>query len=182
VRGSTAKTRQFAFHARRLIHILADKNLVGIGEVLHARGNVHRLPKFIEPLVQRHRDRRAIVHADLQDQRLVGLPEIERGDLASHVDRRLNGVGGIEEGRHDGVADRRDDRTMMAGRDALQLLEMLLHEREGVQVANPVAERGRALQIGEEQRDVLHADSLVAADHLGAEEVAKGLRREELLS
>ena len=52
---------------------------------------------------------------------------------------------------------------MVADGHALQPLEMLLHEREGVQVADPIVERGRALQVGEEERDVLDADPLAAA-------------------
>ena len=167
------KTRQFVANARRLVDVLADKNLVGVGKILHARGDVHCLPEIIEPLVQRDRDRRALVDADLQDQRLVGLPLVESGDLAAHVERRLHRVGGIEERRHDRIADRLDDRAVVADRHVLQPVEMLLHEREGVQVADPVVERGRALQVGEEKRDVLDAEPLVAADHLGAEEVAE---------
>lgn len=50
------KSRQFVTNARRVINVLADKNLVGVGQVLHARGNVHGLPEIVQPIVQRYRD------------------------------------------------------------------------------------------------------------------------------
>jgi len=81
----------------------------------------------------------------------------------------------IKESSHDCIADRLDDRAIVADGHALQLLEMLLHQRESVQVADPVIERGRTFQVGEEERDILDADSFVAADDLGAEKVAEGL-------
>ena len=36
---------------------------------------------------------------------------------------------------------------------------MLLHEREGIEVADPVVKRRRALQIGEQQSNVLDAEA-----------------------
>ena len=65
---------EFVANARRLVDVLADENLVGVGKVLHTRSDVHGLPEIIQPIIQGDGDRRALVHADLQDQFLVGLP------------------------------------------------------------------------------------------------------------
>ena len=42
-----------------------------VGEALDARGDVHRLPEIILPLVHRHGDAGAVVDADLQQQVLA---------------------------------------------------------------------------------------------------------------
>src|SRR6185437_1790144 len=66
--------------------------------------------------------------------------------------------------------------------DILQAFEMLLHEREGIEVADAIVESRRPLDVSEQQRDVLDADALARSDHLGPEEVAEGLGGEQTLA
>ena len=52
----------------------------------------------------------------------------------------------------------------------------------GVEVADPLVERGRALEIGEHQRHVENRDAFGRADHLRAEEIAEGLGHQQPLA
>jgi len=56
--------------AGRFYHLLADAHLIAISQPLNARGDVHVLSEIIDPIIERHRDRPALVDAYLQDQRL----------------------------------------------------------------------------------------------------------------
>src|SRR5262249_14915839 len=75
-----------------------------------------------------------------------------------------------------------DDGAMVADGDVLQTLEMPLHQREGVEIADAIVEGGGTLEVREQQRDVPDADALARLDHLVAEEVAEGLRGEQALA
>src|SRR5216684_5199264 len=59
---------------------------------------------------------------------------------------------------------------------------MLLHERKGIEIADAIVEGRGTLDVGEQQRDVLDADALAPSNHLGPEEVAKGLGGEQALA
>src|SRR5215471_5894523 len=52
----------------------------------------------------------------------------------------------------------------------------------GVKVADPLVERRRALEIGEYEGNVENRNALRCADHLRAEEVAKGLCHQQSLA
>lgn len=54
---------------------------------------------------------------------------------------------------------------------------MLLHQRESVEIANMVVERRGSLEVGEDQGDVLDAESLAGC--FRAEEVAERLCGQE---
>jgi hypothetical protein len=56
------------------------------------------------------------------------------------------------EGRHHCVADRLDDRPALGGDRGQECAEMAAHEIEGGEIADPVVKRGRASQVGEEDR------------------------------
>ena len=64
----------------------------------------------------------------------------------------------------------------------MQYLEVLLHQRECVEIADAVIERRRALEIREQEGDLAHADAFAGADDLGAEQVSECLRGEEPLA
>ena len=100
----------------------------------------------------------------------------------AHVERGGDSVGGVGVGGHDRVADRLHHRTAMADRRLAQPVEMLLHQLVGVEVADALVERGRALDVGEQDRDVADREPLRAADDLGAEQAAKGLAGEQVLA
>src|SRR5579859_3924721 len=59
---------------------------------------------------------------------------------------------------------------------------MLLDEREGLEVADLVVQRRRALEVREQHRDVLDAQSVGSAGGLGMKEVPEGLRRQQFLA
>ena len=59
---------------------------------------------------------------------------------------------------------------------------MLLDELEGVQIADPLIERGRSSDVGEQERDVADRDALGAAHDLGTEQAAERLAGEQVLA
>ena len=107
---------------------------------------------------------------------------VEALHFVEHRDGRPYRVERVQKGRHDSVADRLDHGAVVGGRHILKPVEMLLHQREGVEVTDPVVQRGRPLQVGEQQRDVLDADPLGGPDHLGPEQGAEGLGGEQSLA
>ena len=85
-------------------------------------------PKQLYPIVQGgDGDCRALVDADLEDQRLVGLSLIEGGNLLAHFECRLHRIRRFEERRHHRVADRLDDCAVVADRRLVQPAKMLLY-------------------------------------------------------
>ena len=63
-------------------------------------------------------------------------------------------MGGVRIGCHHRIADRLHDRAAMADGRLAQQVKMLLDKLEGIQVADPLVECGRAPDVGEQQRDV----------------------------
>src|SRR6202034_1140876 len=78
-----------------------------------------------------------------------------------------------------GVTDRLGDGAMVPNRGVEKMLKVPLHLNVGVEVADPLVERRRALEIGEYEGNVENRNALRRADHLRAEEVAKGLRHQQ---
>ena len=52
----------------RLHHGLSDANFVDIRETLYSCGNIHVLPKVVDPVVEPYGDGPAPVHTDLEPQ------------------------------------------------------------------------------------------------------------------
>jgi len=99
------------------------------------------LPEIIETFDERHGQARARMQPDLQAQSLSSRACVEPGDLRSHVERRLQCVERIDEAGHDRVADRLDECTRVAQAAFPQIAEVLSHQIERFQVADPVVER-----------------------------------------
>ena len=57
---------------------------------------------------------------------------------------------------------------------------MLMYGCEGIEIADTVVERGRFLEVGEQQGDIPDADALAAVDDLGAATKQRGLHRRRL--
>ena len=70
----------------------------------------------------------------------------------------------------------------MPQRHLAQPVEMLLDQLERVEVADPLVERGRSLDVGEQQGDVADRQTLGTADDLGAEQVPEGLAGQQMLA
>ena len=88
-------------------------------------------------------DRGALVQPNFQDELAIGLAPVECGNVRPHRKRRRDRIGGSEEGRHDGITNRLDDRAVVTDRDLLQTIEMLLDQRESIEIADAVVERCR---------------------------------------
>ena len=92
---------------------------------------------------------------------------------AQRVDR-------IDERRHHRVADRLDDRAAVLRDDREHLVEVPLDLDERGRVAARGVERGRADDVGEQQRLLADAEPDVGADVLLGEQIAELLEAEQL--
>ena len=59
---------------------------------------------------------------------------------------------------------------------------MLLHQLEGVEIADPLVEGGRPFDVGEQDGDVADREALGTTDHLGAEQALEGLAGQQMLA
>ena len=118
----------------------------------------------------------------LSDTGRSGWSWLKRSDGVAHVERRGDGAGGVGVGGHDRVADGLHHRAAVAHGGLAQPVEMLLDQLEGVEIADPLVERGRALDVGEQERDVADREALRATDHLGAEQALERLAGEQVLA
>src|ERR1700722_2549511 len=166
----------------RAVNFFGDANLVAIGEILYPRCDIHRLAKIIEPLVERDRDRGSPMYADFQDEITLRAVPIELIHGHAHIKRRLHRIGRRRKRRHHGVTDRLGDGAIVLNSGVEKMLEMPLHLNVRVEVADPLVKRRRPLEIGEYEGNVVNRNAFRRADHLRAEEVAKGLRHQQPLA
>ena len=82
---------------------------------------------------------------------------------------------GPDEGRHHGIADGLDHRAFLRGDDLQQRMEMRAHQIECGEIADPLVQGGRALQIGEQEGQRCDLEALIDAEIVGLEDVAEGL-------
>ncbi len=59
---------------------------------------------------------------------------------------------------------------------------MLLDQLEGIQIADPLIERGRSPDVREQERYVADREALGAADHLGPKQAPERLAGEQMLA
>ena len=62
-----------------------------------------------------------------------------------------------------------------------QRVEMRAHQIEGGEIADPLVERGRTLEVGEQEGQRRDLEALVDIEIVGLEDVAEGLVREHPL-
>ena len=172
---------QHAGGARVLHDRAGGEDLARCGEALHARGDVHRLPEIILPLVQRDGDARPLVDADLQQQVLAAALLVQLAHRVAHPERRGDRAVGRRERRHHSVADRLHHRARLRRDDLVQHAEMRPHQIEGDEVPDPLVERGRAAQVGEEEGQAGDLQPLVDVERVGAVDVAERLVGEKPL-
>ena len=151
------------------------------GEALHARGDVHGLAEIVLPVVQRDREARPLVDADLEQQILVAALRVERAHRLAHAQRRRHRAVGRREGRHHRVADRLHHRAGLGRDDLVQHAEMRAHEVVGDEIADPLVELGRALEVGEQEGEAGDLQPLIDVERVGAVDVAEGLVGEQPL-
>ena len=182
VRGSAGYGSRRASHARIAPDVLGDPDLRGIGHLLDARRDVHGLAEVVELVIEGDRDRRPVVDADLEQHGPLGLVLVEAFDGAAHLERRADRERRVRIGGHDRIADGLHDRPAMAHGRLAQQVEMLLDQLEGVQIADPLIERGRSPDVREQERDVADREALRATDHLGTEQAPERLAGEQVLA
>ena len=115
-----------------------------IGEALHARGDVHRLPEIVLPLVQHDGEARPLVDADLEQQVLAPVLVVERriaSRMRSAAATARSGVGKVAITASPMVLT---TAPASAATISLQHPEMRPHQVEGDEVADPLVELGRA--------------------------------------
>ena len=144
-------------------------------------GDVHRLPEIVLPLVERYRDARTDMDADLQDQVLAAALVVQLPHRFAHPERRGDGAVGRRERRHHRIADRLHHRARLRGDDLVQHVEVRPHEVEGDEIPYPLVELGRAAQVGEEEGQAGDLQPLVDVERVGAVDVAEGLVGEQPL-
>lgn len=106
------------------------------------------------------------MHADFQDEITLRAVPIELIHGLAHIKRRLHRIGRSQKRRHHGVTDGLCDGAIVPNSGVEKMLEVPLHLNVGVQVADPLVERRRALEIGEYEGHVENRNALRRADHL----------------
>ena len=96
------------------------ENRLRLGQALHARGDVHRLPEIILAFVEHDREARTLMEADLQQQILLAMLGVESPHRLPHAQRRGHRAVRCRKRRHHGVADRLDDGAGLGGDDLVQ--------------------------------------------------------------
>ena len=144
-------------------------------QALYPCCDIHGLAEIILPLVEHDRETRAFVNADLDDQVLGAARQIELCHRRAHTQTRRKGMVGLDEGRHHGVADGFDHRAFFRRDDFQQRLKMRAHQIKRSEIADPLIQRGRALQIGEQEGQRGDLEPLVDTEIVGLVDVAKRL-------
>ena len=161
---------------------LGDADIGGVCHRLHSRGDIHGLAEIVELVVERDRDRGAMMDADLEPYRALGLALVVALGGLAHGQRGSDGAGGVGVGGHHRVADRLHYRAAVGDGGLAQPVEMLLHQLEGVEIADPLVEGGRPFDVGEQDGDVADREALGTTDHLGAEQALEGLAGQQMLA
>ena len=106
---------------------------------------------------------------------------VERVHRGAHAQARNDRMFGLDERRHHGIADRFDDGALFRRDDFQQRVEMRAHQIERGEIADPLVQRGRSLQIGEQEGQRRDLEALIDAEIVGLEHVAEGLVRQHPL-
>ena len=146
-----------------------------VREPLHARRDVDGLSEIILPVVEHDREAGPLMDADLEQQILAAVLGVEGAHRLAHAQRRGHRPVRGRKRRHDRVADRLDDGAGLGGDDLVQHPEMRPHQVEGDEVADPIVEFGRALQVGEQEGQAGDLEPLVEVERVGSVDVAEGL-------
>src|ERR1700724_528522 len=167
---------------RRFRHHLFGRHDRARGrKALDARRDIDGLAKIVLLAVERDREAGSFVDAHLQAQALMLTLGAEIAHRLAHADRSGNGAVRRLEGRHHGIADGLHDGPSFGGDNLLQQPEMLVDEIEGDEVADALIERGRVLEIAEQESQAQDLEALADGERFGPVDVAEGLIGEETL-
>src|SRR5579859_5452860 len=149
---------------------------------LHARGDVDGRTEEILAIVKDDREARSLVDADLQLQILAAAFGVQLFHRLAHAERGGDGMVGRMEGRHHRVANGLDHRAVPGGDNLVQHGKMRAHDVERGDVADPLIEHGRALEVGEKEGEAGNLEALLGVERVGAVKVAEGLVGQQPLS
>ena len=93
------------------------------------------------------------MNADLEQQVLAAMRLVQAPHRFAHAQRGGECAVGSRECRHDGIADCLDHRAALGCHDLVQYPEVLAHQVESDQIADPFVELRRALEVGEQERE-----------------------------
>ena len=96
----------------------------------------------------------------------------------AHTDAGCDRLLGPDESRHHRIADGLHHRTGLRRNDLEQRPEMRADEIESGQIADPLIERRRSLEIGEQKRQRCDLEALIDAEIIRFVEIAERLVRE----
>ena len=150
--------------------------------MLHARGDVYRLPEIVLTVVEHHGQARTFVDADLQEEVLSPTLGVEMVHRLAHPQRGGNGAVWRRESSHHGIADRLDHGSSLRCDDLLQDAEVRPNEVEGDEVSDTLVKLGRSLQVGEQEGEARDLQTLVDGQRVSPEDIAEGLVCEKLLA
>ena len=106
---------------------------------------------------------------------LISRSLLERVHRVAHAQRRGERAVGRRERRHHRVADGLDHRAGLRRDDLVQHAEVLAHQIVGDDVADPLVKLGRALEVGEQERQARDLQPLIDVERVGAIDVAERL-------
>ena len=154
-----------------MTHDLAGRENRGVGcEALNARGDIDGLAEIILSLIEHHGEAWPFVDADLHD-------EIACKAAHGFTHPQGRGEGAIRrwKGRHHGIADGFHYRAGLDSNDLVQRAEMGSHQIVSREIANPIIEFSRALEIGKQKGQARDLQSLVDIDRVGTIKISKCL-------
>jgi hypothetical protein len=149
------------------------------GKALNTRGDVHRLTEIVLPIVHHHREAWSLVDSDLEQQ--VAIAVLDAGHRIAHAQRgRDRPVWGRKRG-HDRITAGLHHRTGFGGDDLVQDAEVRSHQIVRNEIADPLIELGRALEIRKQKSEAGYFQPLVDIERIGTIDVPERLIREQAL-
>src|SRR6516165_5036118 len=156
-------------------HRCGDMDLLRRRQALHPRGDVDGLAEIILPFVEHDRKTWAFMDADLDDQVLAAALFVELTHRSAHFQARHQRVFGTNERRYHRIADGLHHGTFLRRDDVEQRAEMRAHQIERGEVPDPLIERSRPLQVGEQESQRGDLQPLIDIEIVGLEDVAESL-------
>ena len=121
------------------------------------------------------------MNTDLEQQLLGSRGVLDAGHRIAHAQRRGERSIRRRKRRHHGIADRLHHGARFRRHDLMQETKVRAHQVIRHKVADPLIKRGRALEVGEQEREARDLEPLVHVERIGAIDVAKRLVREQTI-
>ena len=148
---------------------------------LHSRCDVHGLPEVVQPVVERHRQARALVQSDLQDQVVTIVRRVELAHGFVHGEGCAQAACRRGEGGHHRIAYRLDDGALVLADHARKRSEMMPHQVVCHEIPHPFVQLGGAAQVGEENGQAGDLEALIHGERIRLVQVTKRLIAQHVL-